>query len=124
MTNIGIIRKVDSLGRVTLPKEMRRLFRLEKNDWVEMNEFLHVGFDAFINVAKIRLIAPIDADKLRREMKRREIDKGSVLFWNTAAGKETKSVILLDDGMLVASGVSSETLVKRFNEIVRGGTKE
>jgi len=89
-----------------------------------MNEFLHVGFDAFINVAKIRLIAPIDADKLRREMKRREIDKGSVLFWNTAAGKETKSVILLDDGMLVASGVSSETLVKRFNEIVRGGTKE
>ena len=89
-----------------------------------MNEFLHVGFDAFINVAKIRLIAPIDADKLRREMKRREIDKGSVLFWNTAAGKETKSVILLDDGMLVASGVSSETLVKRFNEIVRGGTKK
>ena len=89
-----------------------------------MNEFLHVGFDAFINVAKIRLIAPIDADKLRREMKRREIGKGSVLFWNTAAGKETKSVILLDDGMLVASGVSSETLVKRFNEIVRGGTKE
>lgn len=89
-----------------------------------MNEFLHVGFDAFINVAKIRLIAPIDADKLRREMKRREIDKGSVLFWNAAAGKETKSVILLDDGMLVASGVSSETLVKRFNEIVRGGTKE
>ncbi len=89
-----------------------------------MNEFLHVGFDAFINVAKIRLIASIDADKLRREMKRREIDKGSVLFWNTAAGKETKSVILLDDGMLVASGVSSETLVKRFNEIVRGGTKE
>lgn len=83
-----------------------------------------MGFDAFINVAKIRLIAPIDADKLRREMKRREIDKGSVLFWNTAAGKETKSVILLDDGMLVASGVSSETLVKRFNEIVRGGTKE
>lgn len=36
MTNIGIIRKVDSLGRVTLPKEMRRLFQLEKDDWVEM----------------------------------------------------------------------------------------
>lgn len=89
-----------------------------------MNEFLHVGFDAFVNVAKVRLIAPTDAEKLRREMKRREIDKCSVLFWNTAAGKETKSVILLDDGMLVASGVSSETLVKRFNEIARGGTKE
>ena len=36
MTNIGIIRKVESLGRVTLPKEMRRLFQLGKDDWVEM----------------------------------------------------------------------------------------
>lgn len=63
-----------------------------------MNEFLHVGFDAFINVAKIRLIAPIDADKLRREMKRREIDKGSVLFWNTAAGKETKRCVQFSSG--------------------------
>ena len=25
MTNIGIVRKVDSLGRVTLPKELRRM---------------------------------------------------------------------------------------------------
>lgn len=36
MTNIGIIRKMDSLGRITLPKEMRRLFKLEKDDWVEI----------------------------------------------------------------------------------------
>lgn len=89
-----------------------------------MNEFLHVGFDAFVNVAKVKLIAPADSEKLRREMKRREIDKNSMLFWNTALGKETKSVILLDDGMLVASGVSSETLVKRFNEMKRGGNRE
>lgn len=36
MTNIGIVRKVDSLGRVTLPKELRRLFHLEKNVLVEI----------------------------------------------------------------------------------------
>jgi len=36
MTNIGIVRKVDSLGRVTLPKEMRRMFRLENNEHVEI----------------------------------------------------------------------------------------
>lgn len=36
MTNIGIMRKVDSLGRVTLPKEMRRLFKLEKEELVEI----------------------------------------------------------------------------------------
>lgn len=36
MTNIGIVRKVDSLGRVTLPKELRRVFHLEKNEKVEI----------------------------------------------------------------------------------------
>lgn len=36
MTNIGIVRKVDSLGRVTLPKELRRVFKLDKDDKVEI----------------------------------------------------------------------------------------
>ena len=36
MTNIGILRKVDSLGRVTLPKELRRVFCLEKDSQIEI----------------------------------------------------------------------------------------
>lgn len=36
MTNIGIVRKIDSLGRVTLPKELRRVFKLDKNDEIEI----------------------------------------------------------------------------------------
>ena len=36
MTQIGIVRKVDSLGRVTLPKELRRVFRLDKDDKIEI----------------------------------------------------------------------------------------
>ena len=36
MTQIGIVRKVDSLGRVTLPKELRRVFKLDKNDEIEI----------------------------------------------------------------------------------------
>jgi len=36
MTNIGIVRKIDSLGRVTLPKEFRRVFRLKQNDEIEI----------------------------------------------------------------------------------------
>lgn len=36
MTNIGIVRKVDSLGRITLPKELRRVFKLDKNDEIEI----------------------------------------------------------------------------------------
>lgn len=36
MTQIGIVRKVDSLGRVTLPKELRRVFKLNKDDEIEI----------------------------------------------------------------------------------------
>lgn len=36
MTNIGIVRKVDSLGRVTLPKELRRMFCLDKESQIEI----------------------------------------------------------------------------------------
>ena len=36
MTQIGIVRKVDSLGRVTLPKELRRVFCLEKDSQIEI----------------------------------------------------------------------------------------
>lgn len=36
MTNIGIVRKVDSLGRITLPKELRRVFCLEKDNLIEI----------------------------------------------------------------------------------------
>ena len=36
MTNIGIVRKVDSLGRVTLPKELRRVFYLDKDSQIEI----------------------------------------------------------------------------------------
>ena len=36
MTYIGIIRKMDDLGRVTLPMEIRKLFKLQKNDYIEI----------------------------------------------------------------------------------------
>lgn len=36
MTQIGIVRKVDSLGRVTLQKELRRVFKLDKDDEIEI----------------------------------------------------------------------------------------
>ncbi len=36
MTSIGIVRKVDSLGRVTLPKELRQVFCLDKDSQIEI----------------------------------------------------------------------------------------
>lgn len=36
MTNIGIIRKVDSLGRVVIPKEYRKIFGMEAHQLIEI----------------------------------------------------------------------------------------
>lgn len=36
MTPIGISRKVDSLGRIVLPKEIRRFFNINENEDVEI----------------------------------------------------------------------------------------
>ncbi len=85
-----------------------------------MNEFLHLGFDSYINVAKVRLIADIDSDKLRREMQKREMDKNSKMFWNASNSKKIKSIVLCDDGMIIVSALNAETLVKRFNDIRKG----
>lgn len=36
MTQIGIIRKVDDLGRIVIPKEIRNFFHIGINDEVEI----------------------------------------------------------------------------------------
>lgn len=37
MKTVGIVRRIDSLGRVVLPIELRRMLRLEINDPVEIS---------------------------------------------------------------------------------------
>lgn len=36
MKNLGIVRKLDDLGRVTLPKELRKTFGINEGDPVEI----------------------------------------------------------------------------------------
>ena len=36
MTPIGIIRKVDDLGRIVIPKEIRNFYHIEANDEIEI----------------------------------------------------------------------------------------
>lgn len=86
-----------------------------------MNEFLHIGFDSYVNVSKVILIADMDSAKLRREMTKRDLDKNSPKYWNAGGAKELKSVILCDDGLLISSALGADTLVKRFNEMRKGG---
>ena len=36
MTPIGIIRKVDNLGRIVIPKEIRKFYHINTNDEIEI----------------------------------------------------------------------------------------
>ena len=36
MTNIGIIRRIDNLGRITIPKELRAFYNRPENTRVEI----------------------------------------------------------------------------------------
>lgn len=86
-----------------------------------MIDFLPIGFEAYVNVNKVRLISAIDAEKLRREMKKRGVEKTSERYWDACGGKTIKSTLLLDDGMIVVSAIGADTLIKRFSEIKLGG---
>ena len=54
-------------------------------------------------------------------MKKREINKNSLSFWNACGGKEMRSVILMTDGMLVTTSLNPDTLVGRYEEMIQGG---
>ncbi|MDT9027814.1 AbrB/MazE/SpoVT family DNA-binding domain-containing protein [Rossellomorea yichunensis] len=37
MKKIGLVRKVDELGRIVIPMELRRVFNIEAGDPIEIN---------------------------------------------------------------------------------------
>lgn len=86
-----------------------------------MFEFLNVGYDVYINISKIRIIAPITATKLRKELKRRELDRSSPQCFDATYGKESRAIIILDDGGIIISATNAETLAKRNTKTQNGG---
>lgn len=80
------------------------------------NEMIHIGNSTFIPLDKIRVIVPADAGKVRRILKRKGIDQNSDRFWDTTSGLETRALIVLDNGMIVTSFVTSNAIVKRINQ--------
>ena len=80
------------------------------------NEMIHIGNSAFIPLDKIRVVVPADAGKVRRILKRKGINQNSDRFWDTTSGLETRALIVLDNGMIVTSFVTSNAIVKRINQ--------
>ena len=80
-----------------------------------MTEFINIGNGVFVNEDKIRIIMQADAGKVRRILNKKGLDKSSNLYWDAVGDKEIRSLIVLDDGMVVVSPVTSQSICKRKN---------
>ena len=81
---------------------------------------INIGNKSFVIYDQIDVVISADADKVRRLFIKWKIDKDSPKVVNLTSDKETRSLIILKDGMCVLSSVNSTVLQKRIN----GGSAE
>ena len=82
-----------------------------------MNQnFINIGNKNFTNVDKIKHIIAVDSDKVRRFLKKHNLDRTSMQVTDVTGDKEVRSMLLLDDDSITLSCVSSTVLSKRASE--------
>ena len=83
-----------------------------------MNQkFINIGNKNFTNVDKIKHIIAVDSDKVRRFLKKHNLDRTSMQVTDVTGDKEVRS-ILLDDDSITLSCVSSTVLSKRASAMM------
>ena len=81
---------------------------------------INIGNKSFVIYDQIDVVISADADKVRRLFIKWKIDRDSPKVVNLTSDKETRSLIILKDGMCILSSVNSTVLQKRIN----GGSAE
>ena len=81
---------------------------------------INIGNKSFVIYDQINVVIAADADKVRRLFIKWKIDRDSPKVVNLTSDKETRSLIILKDGMCILSSVNSTVLQKRIN----GGSAE
>ena len=76
---------------------------------------INIGNKSFVIYDQINVVIAADADKVRRLFIKWKIAKDSPKVVNLTSDKETRSLIILKDGMCVLSSVNSTVLQKRIN---------
>ena len=76
---------------------------------------INIGNKSFVIYDQIDVVISADADKVRRLFIMWKIDRDSPKVVNLTSDKETRSLIILKDGMCVLSSVNSTVLQKRIN---------
>lgn len=76
---------------------------------------INIGNKSFVMYDQVDVVIAADADKVRRLFIKWKIDRDSPKVVNLTSDKETRSLIILKDGMCVLSSVNSTVLQKRIN---------
>lgn len=79
-------------------------------------KFIHIGFGYILCINRIVAVFPVGAEQTKRLAR---FARSSETYVDMTRGRETKSFILLDDGMFIACAFNPLTLLKRLNEGIR-----
>jgi regulator of extracellular matrix RemA (YlzA/DUF370 family) len=76
-------------------------------------KFIHIGFGYIVCANRIVGVFPTKAEQTKRMIR---YAKASETYVDMTRGRETKSFILLEDGMLISCAFNPLTVLKRLNE--------
>lgn len=76
-------------------------------------KFAHIGLDHVIQTNRVIAIIPPQLKTGRRYL---EVAKNRGMHIDASRGRLYRSMLILDDGTVVTSAISVQTLLKRFNQ--------
>lgn len=80
-----------------------------------MSKLINIGNKAFVNVDKVKYIVSADAEKVRRELAKRDMLRSDKEVFDGTSAKETRSMLILDDNTIGISSVNATVLANRVN---------
>ena len=77
------------------------------------SNFINVGNKVFIDATKVKFIISADSDRVRKILVKRKLTRTSDEVFDGTSDKETRSLLILDDGSFCISSVNANKLVER-----------
>lgn len=84
-----------------------------------MSKLINIGNKAFVNIDKVKYIVSADAEKVRRELAKRDMVRSDKEVFDGTSAKETRSMLILDDNTIGISSVNATVLANRVNDNIR-----
>lgn len=79
------------------------------------DKVINIGNKAFVNVSKVKYIVSADAEKVCRELAKRNMERASKEVFDGTSAKETRSMLILNDNSIGISSVNATVLTNRVN---------